>query len=144
MDKETRNAIQSATQKARRLLEMDFAAQLEGVFDIMVDGRIGTKGGAHLSTRQNLQRDRIIAAIEHKRAAGMKPNEAVTDYLRDAAFTTLNRFAALKMLEARDLVQECITRSDASSGFAEFCGLAQGCAAPRRQRLSALSRMHLR
>jgi hypothetical protein len=56
----------------------------------------------------------------------MMPNEAVMDYLRDAAFTALNRFVALKMPEARDLVQESITRGDASSGFTEFCGLAPG------------------
>ena len=57
----------------------------------------------------------------------MKPNEAVADYLRDAAFTTLNRFVALKMLEARGLVQECVSKGEASSGFVnEFCGLAPG------------------
>lgn len=47
-------------------------------------------------------------------------------YLREAAFTTLNRFVALKMLKARDLVQECISRSEQSAGFKEFCGLAPG------------------
>ena len=52
--------------------------------------------------------------------------EAVGDYLREAAFTTLNRFVALKMLEARELVQECVSRGDQSSGFREFCGLAPG------------------
>jgi hypothetical protein len=124
MDKETRNAIERATQKARRLLEEDFAEQLDGVFDVRADGRIASKGGAHLTGRQHLLRDKIVAAIEHKRSAGMKPGEAVADYVRDAAFTALNRFAALKMLEARELVQECVSRSDASSGFVEFCGLA--------------------
>jgi hypothetical protein len=124
MDKETRNAIERATQKARRLLEKDFAEQLDGVFDVRPDGRIAGKGGAHLTGRQQLQRDKIVAAIEHKRSAGMKPEEAVADYVRDAAFTALNRFAALKMLEARDLVQECVSRGDNSSGFTEFCGLA--------------------
>jgi hypothetical protein len=124
MDKDTRNAIERATQKARRLLEEDFAEQLDGVFDVRADGRIASKGGAHLTGRQHLLRDKIVAAIEHKRSAGMKPEEAVADYVRDAAFTALNRFAALKMLEARDLVQECVGRGDASSGFAEFCGLA--------------------
>jgi hypothetical protein len=124
MDKETRNAIERATQKARRLLEEDFAEQLDGVFDVRADGRIASKGGAHLSGRQHLLRDKIVAAIEHKRSAGMKPEEAVADYVRDAAFTALNRFAALKMLEARELVQECVSRGDASSGFSEFCGLA--------------------
>jgi 23S rRNA G2445 N2-methylase RlmL len=124
MDKETRNAIERATQKARRLLEEDFAEQLDGVFDVRADGRIASKGGAHLTGRQHLLRDKIVAAVEHKRSAGMKPEEAVADYVRDAAFTALNRFAALKMLEARELVQECVSRGDASSGFSEFCGLA--------------------
>src|SRR5438094_430148 len=33
MDKDTRNAIERATQRARKLLEDDFASQLEGLFD---------------------------------------------------------------------------------------------------------------
>jgi hypothetical protein len=54
--------------------------------------------------------------------------EAVTGYLREAAFTTLNRFVALKMLEVRGLVQECISRGEQSVGFKEFTGLAPGLA----------------
>jgi hypothetical protein len=61
----------------------------------------------------------------------MTTKEAVADYLRDAAFTTLNRFVALKMLEARGLVQECVSNGDASSGFVnEFCGFAPGLKLP--------------
>jgi hypothetical protein len=126
MDKATRNAIERATQRARRLLEEDFAVQLEGVFDVDRSGAVAPKAGLHLSPRQVVQRERIVAAIEHKRAADMSASEAVADYLRDAAFTTLNRFVALKMLEARELVQECITRGELSSGYREFCGLAPG------------------
>jgi hypothetical protein len=40
MDKETRNRIERATQAARGLLEQDFADQLEGVFDIRLDGTL--------------------------------------------------------------------------------------------------------
>ena len=72
------------------------------------------------------QRGKILAAIERKRAAGSTTVEAVTDYVRDAAFTTLNRFVALKMLEARELVQECITKGEQSAGYREFCGMAPG------------------
>jgi len=126
MEKETRNAIQYATQKARRLLEEDFREQLEGVYDVHIDGAVAAKGGPHLTGRQHQLRETIVAAIEHKRAAAMKSDQAVLDYLRDAAFTTLNRFVALKMLEGREIVQECITRGDASTGFNEFCGLAPG------------------
>ena len=127
MKKETRDDIRDATQDARRLLEQDFAEQLQGDYDIMSDGRVGEKPGAHLIGWQKILRARIVAAIEHKKMAGMTAKEAVADYLRDAAFTTLNRFVALKMLEARDLVQECISKGEASSGFAnEFCAMAPG------------------
>ncbi len=126
MNKDTRNAIERATQKARKLLEEDFAAQLEGDFDVYRDGEVAAKAGKHLSTRDVYRRERIVAAIEHKRAAKMSAVDAARDYLRDAAFTTLNRFVALKMLEARELVQECITKGEQSGGYREFCGMAPG------------------
>jgi hypothetical protein len=120
MDKDTRNAIERATQRARKLLEEDFAEQLGGDFDVHRDGVAAAKAGVHLSARQAFERERIVAAIEHKRAAGMSASDSVADYLRDAAFTTLNRFVALKMLEARGLVQECITKGEQSGGYKEF------------------------
>lgn len=126
MDKDTRSAIERATQRARKILEDDFAAQLEGDFDVHHDGAMAAKAGGHLSARQAFQRDRIVATIEHKRAAGMSAPDSVADYLRDAAFTTLNRFVALKMLEARELVQECITKGEQSKGYCEFYGMAPG------------------
>ena len=140
MDKDTRNAIERATQQARRLLEDDFAEQLNGIFDVFVTRQEGRsevaadgwaeKPGAHLDANLKLQaqREKIVAALEHKRAAGMSREASVADYLRDAAFTTLNRFVALKMLEARELVQECVTRGEQSSGYREFFGLAPGVA----------------
>jgi hypothetical protein len=123
MEKETRNRIQAATQAIRRMLVEEYTDQLEGTFDILRSGKIGeTPEG--LVDRQRLEREKIVAAIRHKEAAGMKSQEAVADYIRDASFTTLNRFAALKMLEARDLVLECVSRGEESSGYKEFCGLA--------------------
>lgn len=126
MDKDTRNAIERATQRARKLLEENFASQLEGDFDVHRDGTVAGNAGGHLSARRAFQRERIVAAIGHKRAAGMSAAVAVRDYLRDSAFTALNRFVALKMLEARDLVQECITKGEQSAGYREFCGMAPG------------------
>ena len=128
MDKDTRNAIERATQRARTLLEEDFASQLEGTFDVLRSGAIAKTGGGHLSAREEFQREKIVAAIEHKRAVGISSADAVADYIRDAAFTTLNRFVALKMLEARELVLECISKGEQSSGYREFCGLAPGVA----------------
>lgn len=128
MDKSTRNAIERATQQARKLLDDDFSSQLEGTFDVLRSGVVAPRGGVHLSARQQFQRGKIVAAIDHKRTAGMTGEEAVADYVRDSAFTTLNRFIALKMLEARELVQECITKGEQSAGYREFCGMAAGLA----------------
>jgi hypothetical protein len=128
MEKETRNAIERATQRARKLLEEDFASQLEGTFDVLRSGAVAARGGDHLTAPQTLLRVRIVAAIDHKRAAGMTAPDAVADSLRDAAFTALNRFVALKMLEARELVQECVTKGEQSAGYKEFYGLAPGVA----------------
>lgn len=128
MDKDTRNAIQRATQLARKLLEDDFSSQLDGTFDIRRTEKVAEAGGVHLSSQQAFQRRKIVAAIEHKRAAGMTEAEAVAEYTRDTAFTALNRFVALKMLEAREFLQECISKGDQSKGYREFCGMAAGVA----------------
>jgi hypothetical protein len=126
MDKDTRGAIDRVTQRIRTLLEEDFASQIEGTFDVLRNGAIAPEGGLHLAPHERSQREKIIAAIEHKRAAGLIAPDAVQDYLRDAAFTTVNRFVALKMLEARELVQQCISKGEQSTGYHEFCGLAPG------------------
>lgn len=128
MDKETRSAIERATQKARRILETDFAEQLEGTFEVLLSGVVAPQGGGHLTPRQHAVRERIVASVEHRRAAGEKPAEAVASYLRDAAFTALNRFAGLQMIEARGLAQECVRKGEQSSGYREFIGLAPGVA----------------
>ena len=126
MDRETRNRIQRATQAARELLEHEYAEQLEGVFDIGLDGSIAADPGEHLDAPQRVLRRKLVTAVEHQRTSRMSKADAVASYVREAAFTTLNRFVALKMLEPRELVQECISRGDQSAGFKEFTGLAPG------------------
>ncbi len=126
MDKETRQRLERLTQQARRLLEQEFREQLEGRYDILLDGRISLAPGAHLSTRERVLWEKLVAAVAHKRSQGITAAAAVAAYLREAAFHTLNRFVALKMLEARKLVQECISRGEDSAGFKEFIALAPG------------------
>lgn len=126
MDKETRNRIQKATQAARRLLEAEFEELFEGVFDIRLDGTIAEVPGEHLSPSQRVLRTKLIAAIAHRCSGGRTLAEGVIGFLREAAFTTLNRFVALKMLEARELLQQCVSQGEESSGFKEFIGLAPG------------------
>ncbi|MFC4006013.1 Eco57I restriction-modification methylase domain-containing protein [Nonomuraea purpurea] len=126
MDRQTRSAIERATQRARSLLEDEFAEQLEADFDVLRSGEVSPQPSPHLTPHQVYQRRKIVAVLEHKHATGMTTAAAVADYIRDAAFTTLNRFVALKMLEARELVQECLSRGEESAGYREFCGMAPG------------------
>lgn len=126
MEKEQRQKLERLTQAARRLLEQEFREQLEGRYDVLLDGKIGLAPGAHLSEQERVVWQRIVAAIAHRRRPGVSSADAVMGYRREAAFHTLNRFVALKMLEARKLVQECISRGEESAGFKEFYGLAPG------------------
>ena len=126
MEEEQRQKLERLTQQARQLLEQEFREQLEGRYDILLDGKISLAPGAHLSPHEAVLWHKIVAAVAHKRSQAIGSAEAVAGYLREAAFHTLNRFVALKMLEARGLVQECISRGEESSGFKEFGGLAPG------------------
>ena len=128
MDKDTRALLQRATQAARRTLEDELRAQLEGVYDIRPDGTVAAEAGRHLNEDGVALRVRakLVAAVEHHRASGRRPAEAVAALSRECAFTTLNRLVALKMLEARGIVQPCVSQGPLSSGFKEFCGLAPG------------------
>ncbi|QDV62034.1 BREX-1 system adenine-specific DNA-methyltransferase PglX [Crateriforma conspicua] len=126
MDQDTRNKLQRATQQVRQILEEEFTEQLEGAFDVLPDGNILPEPGKHLDARQRLTRRKLVEAIEHIKASGKTAKQAVDEFTREAAFTFLNRFVALRMLEARGFLQECVSKGDDSSGFKEFCGLAPG------------------
>ncbi len=128
MDKHLRNAIGTAAQNLRKTLEDEYIEQLEGVFDVHWDGKIAEAPGAHLSPSERIARSKIVGALQYHRSSGLDPTEAVARFVRDAAFTTLNRFVALKMLEARDLLQQCVSEGIDSAGYREFVGLAPGVA----------------
>jgi hypothetical protein len=125
MNEAQRLALSRATQAARSLLQEEFREQLEGTFDIRADGTIPTRGPASLTPGERHTRIEILEALasEHE---GADRAAQVQAFVREAAFTTLNRFVALKLLEARGLVQECVSRGSDSKGFAEFSLLAPG------------------
>ncbi|MBD2549125.1 BREX-1 system adenine-specific DNA-methyltransferase PglX [Microcystis elabens FACHB-917] len=127
MEKEQRNRLQKATQDARKLLEEEFRRQLLQTYDIDVDRvRWAEEAGAHLQAEQRLIREKLVAWIEHKEAQINDPKEALLLALREMAFTALNRFVALKLMEARELVRPCVSGGLESAGFLEFTAVAQG------------------
>jgi hypothetical protein len=127
MEKEQRSKLQKATQEARRLLEEEFSRQLLETYDINVDkGRWSEEPGAHLQAEQRLLREKLLAWIEHRSVQINDEKEALLLALREMAFTALNRFVALKLMEARELVRPCVSGGLESEGFKEFTAVAQG------------------
>jgi hypothetical protein len=127
MEKEQRTRLQKATQDARKLLEEEFRNQLLQTYDINVDKvSWAEEPGAHLLAEQRLIREKLIAWIEHRSAQINDRKEALLLALREMAFTALNRFVALKLMEARELVRPCVTGGLESAGFQEFTAVAQG------------------
>jgi hypothetical protein len=127
MEKEQRSRLQKATQDARKLLEEEFRGQLLQTYDIDVEKvRWAEEPGAHLQAEQRLIREKLVAWIEHKEAQINDRKEALLLVLREMAFTALNRFVALKLMEARELVRPCVSGGLESAGFLEFTAVAQG------------------
>lgn len=121
MEKEQRNLLRRAVERARRLLEQEVAEQLEGTYNILPDGRALD----HAPGDPNV-RARLLDIVAHHRAGGASAKEAVERLRRELAFATLNRFAALKMAERRGLVRECIANGIESTGIRELADCAPG------------------
>ena len=123
MDKAQRITIYTAVVKCRDLLERDLARQLEGVYGVHADGVFEPLDGlTHLDAVGRADRQAIEAAIRHEKVAGATRREAVERYVRESAFTFLNRLAALKLMEhsSRALIQPSVGAGDQSKGFQQF------------------------
>ncbi len=72
------------------------------------------------------RRRRILESLHHSEARGLSWKRSIEGFIRASAFTALNRLLALRMLESRGIVQQCISKGDESQGFQEFKMLAPG------------------
>ena len=102
-------------------MEREFQEQLEGAYNILPDGQV-----LEDPPGDPIVRARLLDVIEHHRAAGAAPDEAVESTVREAAFTVLNRFVALKMSERQGLVRECVSQGLQSEGVRELAECAPG------------------
>lgn len=130
MDKALRTLLYNAVVKCRRLLEEDFALQLEGTYGIHVaDGTVSPLSDLkHLDAVGRADCRAIEAALRHFAAPGVdaKAAAAVERYVRESAFTFLNRLAALKLMEhpSRALIQPSVGAGEHSKGFTQFALLS--------------------
>jgi hypothetical protein len=128
-DQKTRNLLQRTVSACRRILDEEFAAQRRSTYAIYDDGTAAPLDAlAHLPDEEQqtarLLRDRLDHLVAGLTAQGKKEadarKEAVGRLTREQAFTVLNRLAALRMAEERDIVLECVRRGLQSDGFELF------------------------
>lgn len=120
MNSETVAAVRDFSLKARALLENEVGEQLEGVYGWLPDGKL--EPAEKYPAIQELDEARKVRRgidrfLSESLDAGVKRREARDDLLREAAFTWLNRLVAFKMLEARNLIRQSISKGVQSRGF---------------------------
>jgi hypothetical protein len=128
-DQKTRNLLQRTVSACRKILDEEFAAQRREIFGINDDGSVAPfETLAHLPDEDmqvaRLLRDRLDHLSAGLTAQGKKESDArkesVGRITREQAFTVLNRLAALRMAEEREIVLECVRHGLQSEGFQLF------------------------
>lgn len=123
MDQAVRNKLRSVVTRCRRLLEQSVGETLQGQFGIYASGKKGEvkvedeARMAHLSEEDRACRRDLVDHLAHVQAGGYKPQDALAQLVREIAFTHLNRLCAYKMMEARGLIREAVSRGVKSQGF---------------------------
>jgi hypothetical protein len=123
MEQAQRSTLYRTVVQCRVLLEEDFTSQLEGTYGVHLAGEIEPLSRlGHLDAVGRADREAIEAAIQHERSQGLPVVDAVDRFLRESAFTFLNRLAALKLLEHPDraLIPPTIQGGDQSKGMKQF------------------------
>lgn len=123
-DDATRARLQRFVTNARSVLTDEFKKQFQQDYGLDPDsGAVAEiENLSHLDDRQ-LEIARVLREIlAHYQASaigqGAEARKAVLDRMvREQAFTTLNRLAALRMMEARGLVMECVGKAYQSKAF---------------------------
>jgi len=126
MNRQSKSAIKSLVLALRHKLEDEIAIRLK-FYGFAGERWRSLEGLRHIQRddRATSDRFRLKAALEqHLRRIGADPNEATPEqraeavewFVREVAFTHLNRLVALKCLEVRRLIAEIITIRDAYGG----------------------------
>ncbi len=127
MDQGVRNKLRETVLAARSLVEGAIRHELQGRHGIYTSPTTGRSTAAlvvepdtrmgHLEPEERETRKLLLDHLEVLQAGGQSGPAALDAFVREAAFTWLNRSVAFKMLEARGLVRETVSRLENSNGF---------------------------
>ena len=127
MDQTIRSTLRETVLAARSLLENAIREELQGRHGIYT---ANTKGHGtpdlvveddarmdHLEADERETRRVLLDYLDVLQTGGLAAPSSLDAFVREAAFTWLNRLVAFKMLEARGLVREAVSRLENSNGF---------------------------
>ncbi|MFC5133548.1 MULTISPECIES: BREX-1 system adenine-specific DNA-methyltransferase PglX [Haloferacaceae] len=109
LSSDQRSTIRSTILSTRHALEDELRRQLEK-YGIYEDKRLPLENLTHLSVEEIETRRTLNAAIERElESTEGDLKRSITNYVREATKTYLNRFVALKTIEVRGIIEETIT-----------------------------------
>ncbi len=119
---DTKNDLKGMVSTIRERLTSEFTEQLQELYGIQPEGEIADVEGLGLvDEEQRTVAEQLRESIEHYAsgpdASKKERKEAIQRTIREQAFTVLNRFAALRLAEERDLVSESVGSGFDSAGF---------------------------
>lgn len=124
LDAPQRTQLEKFVIGVRRRLEHDLADQAEGRFGFHADGTVEDDDALSLDASAMLARHELREVIDHLKSLGETSAGAVRRLIREATFTHLNRFVAIRVAEEGGLLPESLARGKQSSGFHRFAELA--------------------
>ena len=119
MNTDKRNLIKKMVQSARALLIQEARESLEGTYGLHANGSfedVSSLPELKDSDKQET-RKQIESFLREEAKTGFKGKEAVDKLVKEIAFTHLNRFVAFKMMEARKIIRQTISRGKDSNAF---------------------------
>lgn len=123
LDGTQRTSLERLVTRARRLLEDDLLERASGRFGIDPNGTIADEDALRLDPTALMQRRELVDVVDHLRSEGEDSPGAVGRLLREATFTHLNRFVAIRIAEALDLLPPSLAGGRSSQGFRDILEL---------------------
>ena len=108
LNSEQKKAIKSTILECRGILEKDIEQVLINLGIYIGEEWIDINNLTNLNEEQRKIRENIEQVIEKLGNGGYEKNKAVSEYIKEVAYTYLNRIAALRVLEARGLIDEIL------------------------------------
>lgn len=108
MNTEQKRAIKSTILECREILEKDIEQVLINYGIYVNKSWVNVRDLNNLTEEQESIREKVEKVVEKLEKGGFDKSKAVIEYIKEVAYTYLNRVAALRVMEVRGLIGEIL------------------------------------